>query len=541
MRCRALLGCLAFALMLSVGAGRAAAQAMLADDIVILSKGQREQEKARTTTTHLGGIPGVGGSPFRANPGSGEPRLGEPPGGAVTSPSMRQRDVLSAASGEGRALPPAGAAKIARPATRPGQALPIYGPLEVPGGTDDGPPDGLTLDMAIARLSQVNYGLRTKFQEIPKAQADILSAGLRANPLVFASTDGVPYGSYSPQRPGDNSYSVVLIQPIDVNQKRKVRVVVAQQAKKVLDAQYQDAVRLEIDNLYTAFVDVLDAREAVRYARASLDGLNRVLATTEQQYARQLVPQTEVENAAIQRDTGEVSLEQAETALRQAKRALAVLLDIPPGEADGLEIRGSIRDEVAPPPPPDDLGRLALCVRPDVVSYRLGVRRAQEDVRLQRAERFPDVFVLYTPYGFRNNAFVDEKSATSWSIGALVSIPILNRNQGNIRRAEHNVIQTQIELSGLEKQVLSEVERAYLEYASTRAAVERLERGILPRARRLRDQKYALYTQGQENIVTYLNAQRDYNEVVRQYRDTLIRHRRSMLRLNTAVGQRILL
>ena len=57
------LGCLAFALMLSVGAGRAAAQAMLADDIVILSKGQREQEKARTTTTHLGGIPGVGGKP----------------------------------------------------------------------------------------------------------------------------------------------------------------------------------------------------------------------------------------------------------------------------------------------------------------------------------------------------------------------------------------------------------------------------------------------------------------------------------------------
>ena len=90
----------------------------------------------------------------------------------------------------------------------------------------------------------LNYGLRTKFQEIPKAQADILSAGLRANPLVFASADGVPYGSYSPQRPGDNSYSVVLIQPIDVNQKRKVRVLVAQQAKKVLDAQYQDAVRL---------------------------------------------------------------------------------------------------------------------------------------------------------------------------------------------------------------------------------------------------------------------------------------------------------
>jgi outer membrane protein, heavy metal efflux system len=417
--------------------------------------------------------------------------------------------------------------------------MPIYGSLEAPAGYDEGPPEGLTIDMAIQRLAQVNYGLRTKFQELPKAEADILSAGLRGNPLVFGSADTVPYGNYSPRRPGENGYSIVLIQPIDVNQKRKVRVLVAQQAKKVLEAQYQDAVRLEIDNLYTAFVDVLDAREAVRYTKASLEGLNQVLKTTEQQYQKQLVPQTDVESAAIQRDTAEVGLEQAETALRQAKRALAVLLDIPPGEADGLEVRGSIRDE-AVPPPLDDLGRLALCVRPDVVSYRLGVRRAQEDVRLQRAERFPDVFVLYTPYGFRNNAPVDEKSATSWSIGALVSIPILNRNQGNIRRAEHNVIQTQIELTGLEKQVLAEVERADLEYASTHAAVQRLERGILPRARRLRDQKYALYTQGQENIVSYLNAQRDYNEVVRQYRDTLIRHRRSMLRLNTAVGHRIL-
>ena len=233
-------------------------------------------------------------------------------------------------------------------------------------------------------------------------------------------------------------------------------------------------------------------------------------------------------------------LEQAETSLRQAKRALAVLLDIPPAQADGLEVRGSIRDDWPRRPRREDLAKLALCVRPDIVSYRLGVRRAQADVTLQRAERFPDVFVLYTPYGFRNNAPVDEKSATSWSVGALVSIPLFNRNQGNIRRAEHTVMQTQIELSGLEKQALSEVERAALDYASTRSAAERLERGILPRARRLRDRKYTLYTQGQENIVSYLNAQRDYNEVVRQYRDALIRHRRSMLRLNTAVGQRVL-
>ena len=40
----------------------------------------------------------------------------------------------------------------------------------------------------------------------------------------------------------------------------------------MLEAQYQDAVRLEIDNLYTAFVDVLDARETVRYAGRAWTG-----------------------------------------------------------------------------------------------------------------------------------------------------------------------------------------------------------------------------------------------------------------------------
>ena len=536
---RVFFGSVLSAMTLCLGAQRADAQAMLADDIIILSKGQREQERARTNT-HLGPSPGAGEAPFRVTPGAGEARLGEQPGGPGFTSTKQQRDVLSAASSDGRSISQVRPARIAPSARIQSQKIPIYGPLEVPDVSDEGPPDGLTLDTAIGRLAQVNYGLRTKFQEIPKAQADILSAGLRGNPLVFASADGVPYGSYSPRRPGENGYSVVLIQPIDVNRKRLVRVHVAEQAKKVLEAQYQDAVRLEIDNLYTAFVDVLDARETVSFARASLAGLNRVLKTTEEQYRKELVPQTEVESAAIQRDTAEVFLEQAETALRQAKRALAVLLDIPPAQADSLEVRGSLRDDLAPPPPPEELAKLALCVRPDIVSYRLGIRRAQADVTLQRAERFPDVFVLYTPYGFRNNAPVDEKSATSWSVGALVSIPLFNRNQGNIRRAEHTVMQTQIELTSLERQALSEVERASLDYASTRSAAERLERGILPRARRLRDQKYTLYTQGQENIVSYLNAQRDYNEVVRQYRDALIRHRRSMLRLNTAVGQRVL-
>src|SRR5262249_30275523 len=54
---------------------------------------------------------------------------------------------------------------------------------------DEGDPNGLTLDAAIDRLVHCNRELRTKFLEIPQAEADILSAGLRENPLFFYSSD----------------------------------------------------------------------------------------------------------------------------------------------------------------------------------------------------------------------------------------------------------------------------------------------------------------------------------------------------------------
>ncbi len=74
----------------------------------------------------------------------------------------------------------------------------------------------------------------------------------------------------------------------------------------------------------------------------------------------------------------------------------------------------------------------------------------------------------------------------------------------------------------------------------TRAAVKRIEERLLPAAGRARGDAYRLYMQGEEEAIVYLNAQREFNEASRQYRDLLVRHRRSMLAPNTAVGQRLL-
>jgi outer membrane protein TolC len=118
----------------------------------------------------------------------------------------------------------------------------------------------------------------------------------------------------------------------------------------VLEAQYQDAVRLEIDNLYTAYVDVLNARETVRSVAASLEMLDRTLKSIEDQHQKGELPGSAVDDAVVQRDTAALAHDQAVTVLRQTKRTLATLLAIPPAEADRIEVRGTIRDEAPPPP-----------------------------------------------------------------------------------------------------------------------------------------------------------------------------------------------
>jgi cobalt-zinc-cadmium efflux system outer membrane protein len=247
-----------------------------------------------------------------------------------------------------------------------------------------------------------------------------------------------------------------------------------------------------------------------------------------------------VNRVQIQLRTSRLGLVDAEATYRKAKLDLGSLMNLTPEEGRSIELRGSISDRAPPPPPVDELRRIALEARPDVVSYRLGVQRAVADVRLARANRFSDVYVLYQPYTFQDNTPYGLKSAYSWALGVTVPLPVFNRNQGGVERSQLNVTQTQIELAELERQLLIDVEKAVQEYEVTRREVEELRKEILPEARLVRDYAYLKYRGGETNLIDYINAQLAFNEVAKQYLDTAVRHRRSMLALNTAVARRIL-
>jgi cobalt-zinc-cadmium efflux system outer membrane protein len=432
---------------------------------------------------------------------------------------------------------------IAAPEAAPVTEAPAYGSLALPTvAEDEGPPHGLTLDIAIERMVHDNLDLASKYLEIPQAEADVLTASLRANPVFYADGQLIPYGQYSPSRPGGQlQYDINISYPLDITHKRQARILSARRAKRVLEAQYQDAVRQQIDNLYTLYVNVLDARQRVRYADASRIGTNEVWEQTQKLLTiGKEVPQADVDRVRIMREKAEIGLHDANATLLKSKQALASMLNIPPGEAGSLEVRGTVYDHSPLPPTGDDLIRIAIESRPDLIAFRMGIERAQADVTLAKRNRLQDVYVLYQPYTFQNNQPFGLKSATSWALGVTVPLPIYNRNQGVIQRAQHNVTQTRSEMSALERQLITDVQQAEKEYLVTREAVAHIDKDILPIARRVLAQARLLYRSGEASVIQFLDAQREYNETAEQYLVTVVRHRRAMLDLNTAVGKRIL-
>lgn len=332
---------------------------------------------------------------------------------------------------------------------------------------------------------------------------------------------------------------MTIIQPVDINHKRHYRIIAARRARDVLQAQYQDAVRLEIENLQLRYVDVLAARETVRYVEASLIGLGEVNKTIEGLVRGQQVSALELDRIGVQIDAAELARQEALANLDRAKQSLAAMLAMPAPDVVPLEVRGSIRTDLSGLPDAEQLLELAHANRPDLRAYRLGVNRAAADVDLAVKERYPDVFVLYTPWALQDNSQTGGQNANSWGISAMASVPLFNRNQGNIRRAEINVGQTTLEWQQLTRLVESEVRQSWRECQVAAEKVKRLDESILPRAKNIRDKTLVQLEAGQIDSLVYLQSQREYVEIVRQYRDALIELRRAALHVNTVVGMKL--
>jgi cobalt-zinc-cadmium efflux system outer membrane protein len=142
------------------------------------------------------------------------------------------------------------------------------------------PPAGatrLTLDAAVAEALDRNLDLIATRAGVPIAEANLVTAGLRPNPVFSVGADHLDWlgtGYNEENGAGPPEYSARVDFLVELGAKRDRRIALAAEERAIAEAEVLDAVRgLKLD-VQQAFIDVLLAQENLALARENASRLD---------------------------------------------------------------------------------------------------------------------------------------------------------------------------------------------------------------------------------------------------------------------------
>jgi cobalt-zinc-cadmium efflux system outer membrane protein len=232
----------------------------------------------------------------------------------------------------------------------------------------------------------------------------------------------------------------------------------------------------------------------------------------EQLLAAMEVGRVDLLQARIEADSTMLRLHAAQTRHRAAWRRLAAVVGLP--DMEPARLAGDLEGEIPEFTWEEALRRL-LAESPELAVAHAGVRKARCALELQCAQRVPDVD-LETAVRYHN---VTRDTLASVQVG--LPLPIFNRNQGNICKAQAELVSAENEVRRIELALHDRLAEAFQKYANARRQVEVYSAEILPRAQETLTLVRSGYSLGEFDYLTLLTAQRTYFQANLSYVESL--------------------
>jgi cobalt-zinc-cadmium efflux system outer membrane protein len=393
----------------------------------------------------------------------------------------------------------------------------------------------LTIDDAVDEAVQHNLGLLAERVNLSIADAAVVTARLRPNPVLSGganSLDWLGTGFSDLNGAGPPEYAIRVDVPLERAHKRELRSALAGEAKRLAELQLEDAVRrLKLD-VMLASIDVLEAKAKLQLAQDNLQTLERLVELNQRRLTSGAIPPLEATRARVAMLQYRGSVRNAQLAVTQARLKLVPLLGRSPEAAVDIDERLG----VAPAQQGADLAALqqaARTARPDLRAARTEQARSQADLRLQLAQGKID-YTLGAEY--RRQQGVNGRGNL---LGLFFSapIPIFNRNQGEIARAEADGSKAERSVDARENDVAGEVASAYEEFESSRQLLIDIERDLLDPTAAARAGTTYVYRAGATSLLEVLDAQRAYNDTMDTYYSAQASYRRARAKLALVAGE----
>ena len=408
-------------------------------------------------------------------------------------------------------------------------------------------PSTLRLADALQILRARGLDLLIAEAAVGSAEGDVKIAGAIQNPALAVSLGG----SFQCTGIGGKSAADCMFATVGLSDeaalentitgKRTLRLQVARAALAAARLGREDARRTLEFQVKQQFIQALVAQEALQFARDLAASMAATLEKNEKKYQLGAINEADLAKTETAKLETDQAVDNAAQTLRIARVGLAFLLGVRgPLPEFSVEQAELLHYQV-----PGQLAALsreallhtAFIHRPDLRAAGFQRNRAEASIRLAQRLRFPDISlsVSYSQEGSGATAITPPTLA----VGLSAPIPLLYRQQGEIRKAEADFRTQVLQQAKLTAQIVSDVESAFAAFNTAGNLVRRMESRLLKAAEKARRLAKFQYDKGATSLLEFLDAQRTYSATNVEYRQDLAAYWTAVFQLEQAVGMEL--
>ena len=364
------------------------------------------------------------------------------------------------------------------------------------------------LELTLADLESLafehNPTLDQASARIEAARGRWVQAGLPPNPVVGYHATQIGNRDTPGQQGGFVAQRFITGGKLGLN--RIVVLQEIQQAESDLESQQQRV----LNDVRIRFFDVLIAQQRVGIARELVrNGTEAEQASQKRLDARQ-VGRNDLLQAQIEADSADILLQQSQNEHSESWRRLSAVVSIP--DLRQRKVVGDLEQAVPTYSWDERLARL-LAESPELAAAKSQVGRARAALLRASREWIPNIDVFAS---MRQNYITEPmREVTNVQVG--IPLPIFDRNQGNVRSAEAQLIAAQRQVQRLELQLQDRLAVAFRRYENASVQVAKYAKRILPNARESLELVTTGYRERQVDYLQVLTAQRTFFQVNLEY------------------------
>ncbi|MGH9330935.1 MAG: TolC family protein [Vicinamibacterales bacterium] len=388
-----------------------------------------------------------------------------------------------------------------------------------------------TLEDVLAAALTQHPVIEAARARVDAARGSRRTVGALPNPIA---TYGVEDTSFPGQGLGtrlEPERSAYVTFPLEAFFQRRPRIDRADEGIRAAEAELATAERHTAREVARAFYRVALGQVAVVAAEENRSAVERLVEYLRARVAEGASPEADLIRAEVEREQTATEVTLADVDLVRARSDLQPFLGSPSPPLDTLRVtvgEPSLAGAPLAPLAPIEQFTQHGSLRPELVSARAKVGAARAAAAYERRLVIREAGASF---GLKRTSGVNSMIA-----GLSVSLPIFDRNRGEIDRATAERVAAERELAWIERVVTAEVTGAYEVARRLSARVAELQRTFLSRAEESSRITLAAYQEGAATLLQALDASRTLAAARLSYSRAVFAQRESLFDLMVAAG-----